>query len=86
MPTAEESGGRRMAEGQSRSFVMKLAVSRSTDLASIRLLVPTIVLVVLSWGGFWIKPSALMPRFASGFDLEAKYEKYNKYIDVKIIE
>eukprot|EP00747_Dinoflagellata_sp_TGD_P085405 gnl/TRDRNA2_/TRDRNA2_162875_c0_seq4.p1 gnl/TRDRNA2_/TRDRNA2_162875_c0~~gnl/TRDRNA2_/TRDRNA2_162875_c0_seq4.p1 ORF type:complete len:965 (+),score=124.08 gnl/TRDRNA2_/TRDRNA2_162875_c0_seq4:124-2895(+) len=51
----------------SNSFRLKLSVRRSFDLAVFRLIAPSVVLVIVSWGGFWIKPGALMPRFASGF-------------------
>jgi len=51
----------------SMSFIIKVSIVRAYVLAMIRLLVPSTILVALSWGGFWIRPAALMPRFASGF-------------------
>eukprot|EP00747_Dinoflagellata_sp_TGD_P097883 gnl/TRDRNA2_/TRDRNA2_167271_c5_seq6.p1 gnl/TRDRNA2_/TRDRNA2_167271_c5~~gnl/TRDRNA2_/TRDRNA2_167271_c5_seq6.p1 ORF type:complete len:558 (+),score=102.00 gnl/TRDRNA2_/TRDRNA2_167271_c5_seq6:54-1676(+) len=52
---------------QSKSFSIGFSVMRAYDLAVFRLIFPSVVLVIISWGGFWIKPGALMPRFASGF-------------------
>eukprot|EP00747_Dinoflagellata_sp_TGD_P097882 gnl/TRDRNA2_/TRDRNA2_167271_c5_seq5.p1 gnl/TRDRNA2_/TRDRNA2_167271_c5~~gnl/TRDRNA2_/TRDRNA2_167271_c5_seq5.p1 ORF type:complete len:1006 (+),score=156.47 gnl/TRDRNA2_/TRDRNA2_167271_c5_seq5:351-3020(+) len=52
---------------ESKSLNVHLNVMRAYDLAVFRLIFPSLVMVVVSWGGFWIKPGALMPRFASGF-------------------
>eukprot|EP00928_Gymnodinium_smaydae_P031455 TRINITY_DN23076_c0_g1_i2.p1 TRINITY_DN23076_c0_g1~~TRINITY_DN23076_c0_g1_i2.p1 ORF type:complete len:1061 (-),score=111.17 TRINITY_DN23076_c0_g1_i2:215-3397(-) len=54
-------------EAKRNAYVLTMKVRRAVDLNTIRILVPCCVLVMISWGGFWIKPAALMPRFASGF-------------------
>lgn len=48
-------------------FVLDIEVARGPDQIVWRYLVPSVVLTVVSWAGFFIKPAALMPRFASGF-------------------
>lgn len=49
------------------SFRLEFRVTRDFGVTIFRLLIPSVVLVMVSWGGFWIRPGALMPRFASGF-------------------
>merc|ERR1719321_2084284 len=44
-----------------------IKVSRNLIYFIFRLFIPSIILVVVSWSGFFIKPQLLMPRFASGF-------------------
>jgi hypothetical protein len=49
------------------SFDLEIHVRRDFGIHIWRLLVPSCLLVVISWSAFWISPRALMPRFASGF-------------------
>jgi len=49
------------------TLTVTVNVFRATQLAFVRLFVPSVILVIVSWAGFWIRPGALMPRFASGF-------------------
>eukprot|EP00747_Dinoflagellata_sp_TGD_P043167 gnl/TRDRNA2_/TRDRNA2_142535_c0_seq1.p1 gnl/TRDRNA2_/TRDRNA2_142535_c0~~gnl/TRDRNA2_/TRDRNA2_142535_c0_seq1.p1 ORF type:complete len:1091 (+),score=168.48 gnl/TRDRNA2_/TRDRNA2_142535_c0_seq1:90-3362(+) len=48
-------------------LVGSFMVHRNIRYFVLRIFVPSFVLVVVSWAGFFIKPTALMPRFASGF-------------------
>ena len=50
-----------------QTIVADISVSRNYIYFVIRVFVPSIILVVVSWSGFFIKPQLLMPRFASGF-------------------
>jgi hypothetical protein len=50
-----------------QTIVADILVSRNYIYFVIRVFVPSIILVVVSWSGFFIKPQLLMPRFASGF-------------------
>jgi hypothetical protein len=50
-----------------QTFRLQMAVKRAREITVFRLILPMSVLVVMSWAGFWIRPGALMPRFASGF-------------------
>mmetsp|Transcript_58300 Transcript_58300/g.135720 ORF Transcript_58300/g.135720 Transcript_58300/m.135720 type:complete len:342 (-) Transcript_58300:174-1199(-) len=55
--TIDESGG----------IKLHIAVMRDASTFTLRILVPSIFLVVISWAGFYINPKTLMPRFASSF-------------------
>jgi len=66
--TLEASESAVMSTRGGRSIVQQsITVSRKTNTFIVRIMFPSIFLVVISWGGFYISPKALMPRFASGF-------------------
>jgi len=65
--------------GFSKTFSVEVWVRRSETLALIRLVFPSVVLVALSWGGFWIRPAALVPRFASGFISFLGLQSFRKF-------
>jgi len=52
-----------------RAEVMRCSffVNRNIRYFLIRIFTPSVILVMASWSGFFIKPTVLMPRFASGF-------------------
>jgi hypothetical protein len=57
-----------VAQGsQTQTLFASMKVYRDRIYFLIRVFVPSVILVCVSWSGFFIKPQLLMPRFASGF-------------------
>jgi len=52
---------------KSSTLVAEIKVRRDRMYFMVRVFCPSIILVIVSWSGFFIKPQLLMPRFASGF-------------------
>mmetsp|Transcript_53227 Transcript_53227/g.173095 ORF Transcript_53227/g.173095 Transcript_53227/m.173095 type:complete len:158 (+) Transcript_53227:153-626(+) len=48
-------------------IVLSIEVQRMTSTLVFRNLIPCVLLVMISWGGFIISPKQLMPRFAASF-------------------
>jgi hypothetical protein len=46
---------------------LEVGVARDPLTFMVRIIIPSMFLVIVSWAGFFISPKALMPRFASGF-------------------
>jgi hypothetical protein len=61
------------------SFTLQLRVTRAWEVLLFRLLVPSCILVLISWAAFWISPKALMPRFASGFISFLSMQSFKTY-------
>lgn len=68
------------ADDGSEQLDLGLDMQRNYDLALWTLFLPSVFVVVLSWSGFYIAPSALMPRFASGLISFLALQTFRSYV------